>query len=48
MANVSSYSQLLKELQKARDNALKGTGEKTKDLVKDRIDKDVYGFGSTP
>lgn len=42
MANVTSYSQLLIELQKVRDKALEGTGEKAKELVKDRIDKDVY------
>lgn len=46
MANVSSYSQLLKELQKARDKALKGAGNKTVDVVKDRVDKDVYEAGS--
>ena len=44
LANVTSYSQLLKELQKARDKALKGTGEKAVEVVKDRVDKDVYAM----
>ena len=44
MANVTSYSQLLAELQKARDKALKSAGEKTVDVVKDRVDKDVYAM----
>lgn len=42
MATVKTYKELEKALMKARDKALKGTGEKTKVLVKDRIDKDVY------
>lgn len=46
MANVSSYSALLRELQKARDKALKGAAEKGVDVVKDRVDKDVYEVGS--
>ncbi len=45
MAKVTSYSQLLKELQKARDRALEGTGKKTEDVVKKRIDTDVYDVG---
>lgn len=48
MATVSNYSQLLKELQKVRDRALRGTGEKTTELVKDRIDEDVYGVNPNP
>lgn len=46
MAKVSSYSQLLIELQKARDKALKGAGDKTSELVKKRIDEDVYDAGT--
>lgn len=46
LANVSSYSALLKELQRVRDKALQGTGEKTKQLVKDRIDEDVYSVAT--
>lgn len=46
MASVKTWGQLEKALQQARDKALKGTGEKTKELVKDRIDKDVYAAGS--
>ena len=42
LAKVSSYSALLAELQKARDKALKGAGEKAVDVAKDRVDKDVY------
>lgn len=41
---VSSYSQLLSELQKARDRALKGAGEKAVEVAKDRVDKDVYAM----
>lgn len=48
MAKVSSYSQLLIELQKARDKALKGAGDKTSELVKKRIDEDVYGVEPSP
>lgn len=44
LANVTSYSQLLKELQKVRDKALKGTGQKTKELVKEEIEKEVYSI----
>ena len=44
MANVSSYSQLLIELQKVRDKALKATGEKTKELVKEQIQQEVYNI----
>ncbi|HZK00615.1 MAG TPA: hypothetical protein VFC79_11430 [Tissierellaceae bacterium] len=43
---VTTYKELEKALMKARDKALKGTGENTKDLVKDRIDKDVYAAGT--
>ena len=46
MATVKTYKELEKALMKARDKALKGTGENTKDLVKDRIDKDVYMAGN--
>ena len=44
MANVTSWKQLELALQKARDKALKGTGEKTVDVAKDRMDKDVYAM----
>ena len=44
MANVTSYSQLLKELQKARDKALKGASEKAVDVVKASIEKEVYSI----
>ena len=46
MASVKTWGQLEKALQQARDKALKGTGGKTKDLVKDKIDKDVYMAGN--
>ncbi|MGJ0846638.1 hypothetical protein ACR77J_08115 [Tissierella praeacuta] len=46
MANVTNYAQLLKELQKVTGKSLKGAGEKTVDVVKDRVDKDVYEAGS--
>ncbi|HZJ98757.1 MAG TPA: hypothetical protein VFC79_02055 [Tissierellaceae bacterium] len=46
MASVKTWSQLEKALQQARDKALKGASEKAKDLVKDRIDKDVYSVYS--
>ena len=44
MANVTSWTQLAKELQKARDKALKGAGEKGKELTKKRVDVDVYAM----
>ena len=44
LANVKSYSQLLIELQKVRDKALKATGEKTKELVKEQIQQEVYSI----
>ncbi len=40
---VRTYSELLRELKKARNKALEGAGEKAVDLVKGRIDEDVYG-----
>ena len=40
MATVKTWKKLEMALQKARDKALKDTGKKTKELVKDRIDKD--------
>ena len=46
MAAVKSWKDLEKALIKARDKALEGTGEKTKELVKDRIDRDVYSVAS--
>lgn len=46
LANVTSWKQLEVALQKARDRALKGAGEKAVEVVKDRVDKDVYGTGS--
>ena len=45
MASVKTWSQLEKALQKARDKALKGASEKAVDVVKDRVDKDVYAKG---
>lgn len=44
MATVKTWKQLEAALQKARDKALKGTGEKTKELVKDEIEKEVYSI----
>lgn len=46
MATVKSWSDLEKALRQARDKALEGTGDKTKELVKDRIDKDVYSVAT--
>ncbi len=37
---------MAKELQRASGKALKGAGNKTVDVVKDRVDKDVYAVGS--
>ena len=44
MATVKTYKELEKALMMARDKALKGAGEKTKDLVKDEIEKEVYSI----
>lgn len=46
MATVKTWKELEKALMRARDKALEGTGEKAKELVKDRIDKDVYSAGT--
>lgn len=46
LVNVSTYGQLLKELQKASDKALLGVGKQAEQLVKARIDSDVYGVGT--
>lgn len=46
MATVKSWKDLEKALMKARDKALEGTGGRAKELVKDRIDKDVYSVAS--
>lgn len=46
MATVKSWSDLEKALRQARDKALEGTGEKAKELVKDRIDEDVYSVAT--
>lgn len=46
MATVKSWSDLEKALRHARDKALEGTGEKAKELVKDRIDEDVYSVAT--
>lgn len=42
LANVTSWKQLEIALQKARDKALKAAGEKTVDVVKQEIQKEVY------
>jgi len=42
MAQVRTYSQLLVQLQKARDKALAGVGDKAKDIVEAQIQKEVY------
>lgn len=42
MANVTSYAQLLKELQKARDKALEGTGKKVAEIAREEIQQAVY------
>lgn len=44
MANVTSWKDLEVALQKARDKALKGAGEKGKELTKKRVDEDVYAM----
>ena len=46
MASVKTWRQLEKALQQARDKALKGASEKAVDVVKDRVDKDVYAKGT--
>ena len=45
LVSVTSYSQLLIELQKAKDKALESASKKAVDVVKDRVDKDVYQAG---
>lgn len=42
MTEVRSYGQLLKELQKARDAALKDTGDEVAEIVKKEVDNAVY------
>lgn len=46
MANVKNYKDLEVALTKALAKAMPKVGDKTVELVKDRIDKDVYGAGS--
>lgn len=46
MTNVSSYKDLEIALTRALAKAMSGVGDKTAELVKDRIDKDVYAAGS--
>lgn len=43
---VRTYSELLTALNQAKDNALKGAAEKAVDVVKERVDKDVYAAGT--
>lgn len=46
MANVSSYSQLLKELEKVRDNVMKNeVAKKTKEVVQKNVKEIVYEAG---
>lgn len=46
MANVSSYSQLLKELEKARDNVMKNeVAKRTKEIVQKNVKDVVYSAG---
>jgi len=47
MAQVRTYSQLLRELERARNRALMGASKKAEQLVKDKIDSDVYGTYSS-
>ena len=46
MANVKSYKDLEIALTRALAKAMPKVGDKTAELVKDRIDKDVYATGS--
>lgn len=45
MTNVKSYKDLEIALTRALVKAMPGVGDKTAELVKDRIDKDVYSAG---
>lgn len=45
---IRTYKDLEKALQKAAEKALENTGKETTKLVKNRIDKDVYGVQPTP
>ncbi len=45
---VRSYKDLEKVLQRAAKKALEDSGKEATKLVKDRIDKDVYGVKATP
>lgn len=44
MATVRTYSQLAIQLQKARDNALKGVAKESIKVVEKEIDKEVYSI----
>lgn len=46
MVKVKSYKGLMAALSKARDEALAGAAKEAEQLVKDRIDEDVYGVGT--
>lgn len=46
MSTVTSYSQLLAELKKVRNNALKGAAEEATELGKEVIQRVVYDVGT--